>query len=297
MQDQSLVRRVDHLVVRGTDPAALFSIFTQQLLLPQAWPVSTNPFYTSGAIHLGNANLEIMKFGEQEYPTRLYGIAFELLPFETSLPLLSERGIPHTPPMPFYLVDDQGWQVTAWTVVYLGGLMGDTTTSRLFFPLSQKAPKETWESGSLPKPFNRRFGLPFIFNTIYPRGMTFATSYNPAWRSQHIFEEPPHTGLDVQRIYEITVGTNVIDQAYPCWKSLLTPHKEVAAGVWELPDGMHIRLVEHRSNGLRRMVWQVTSLNRAMQFLHKRGMVGKEHDGMPTIDQKKIQGLDIRLVQ
>lgn len=297
MQEQALITRVDHLVVRVPDPKPLFSVFTEQLLLPVAWPVTTNPFYTSGGIYLGNTNLEIMQFGPVDYTARLYGIALELLPFEESVPLLDQHHIPHTPPMPFYLVDDQGWQVAAWMNLYLGGLMGDSATSRLFFPLSQRAPKETWESGSLPRPFNRRFGLPFIFNSVYPRGMTFGVRYHPAWRAKHFTEESNHTGLDVQRIYEVTIGTTNYEQVYPCWKALMQPHKEIKPGIWELPDGMHIRLIEHRSNGLRRMIWQVASLNRAMQFLHKRGMVGKEHNGMPTIEAKKVQGLDIRLVQ
>lgn len=297
MQDQSLVRRINQLIVRISNPEPLFSVLTQQLLLPQAWPVTTNPFYSSCGVYLGNTNLEIMQFGQADYFARLYGLGFELLPFETSIPLLEERSIPHTPPMPFYLVDEQGWQVTAWTYVFLGGLIGNSATSRLFFTLSKSALKESWESGSLPKPINRRFGLPFIYNNVYPSGMTYAIHYNQAWRAKQIKQENDHTGLDVQSVYEVTVGVRNLEKAYACWKSLLAPYKEIKRGIWELPDGMHIRLVKHQSNGLRRMVWQVSSLNRAMQFLHKRGMVGKERDGMPTIDAKKIQGLDIRLVQ
>ena len=294
---QAIVRRVDHVTVRVKTPRPLFSALHQQLLLPQAWAVTTNPFYSSGGLHLGNMNLEVMQFGEQSRPARLFGIAFELEPFETSLPQLEERGIPHTPPMPFYLVDDQGWQVTGWTSVFLGGLLPSSPTARLFFTLSRRAPKETWESGSLPKPFNRQFGLPFIYNTVYRHGITVAMQYNPAWRAQHISQEPTRTGLDVQKVFEITIGTRSYDQTYPCWKALLKPHKEVAPGVWALPDGAHIRLIKHSSDGLRRMIWQVASLNRAAQFLHKRGMLGKEKNGMPTIDSTKIQGLDIRLVQ
>src|SRR5690242_20951046 len=104
MQEQAIVRRVDHLVVRVNPAEPLFKILTQQLLLPQAWPVTTNPFYTSGAVHLSNLNLELMQIGESQQSAHLYGIAFELEPYEISLPLLNNRNIPHTPPMPFFVV-------------------------------------------------------------------------------------------------------------------------------------------------------------------------------------------------
>jgi hypothetical protein len=294
---EPIVRRVDHLIVRVHSPEPLFTTLTKQLLLPQAWPVSTNPFYTSGGVHLGNLNLEIMQVGQQARLARLYGIAFELSPPEVSQPALSLRGIPHTPPMPFFIVDDQGWQVTAWTNTYLGGLLNDNRAARLFFSFSQRAPKDTWEQGSLPKPFTRRFGLPFVFDTVYRNGMIFGVDYNSAWRTANITETTNHTGLDIVRVYEVTVGVQDFGHGYDCWKALLEPYHEVAKGIWELPEGLHLRLVKHRLNGIRRMVWQVTSLNRAAQFLFKKDLLGKEKNGMVSITPDKIMGLDIRLIQ
>ena len=132
--------------------------------------------------------------------------------------------------MPFYMVDDQAWQITAWTNIYLGGLIGSSQASRLFFTLSQRAPKETWESGSLPRPVNRRLALPFIYNQVYKRGITLATRYNPSWHAAHITQQPDHNGLDVQQVYEVTVGARDIDHAHDCWKALLDPHPEIAPG-------------------------------------------------------------------
>lgn len=294
---EGIVRRVDHLIVRVHSAEPVFNLLTQQLLLPAAWPLTTYPFLTSGGVNLGNMNLEVMQIGQQARPARLYGIAFELEPYDISLPELNERNIPHTPPMPFYVVDEQGWQITAWNNVYLGGLLGDSRTARMFFSFSHRASKETWEQTTLPKPFNRRFGLPFVFDTIYRNGMIFAVEYNRAWRNLHVHEELPHTGLDVQRVYEVTIGVQQYERAYECWKALLDPLPEIAKGIWELPDGMHLRLAQRRVNGLRRMVWQVSSLNRAAQFLHKRDLLGKERDGMLTINPEKTMGLDIRLIQ
>jgi hypothetical protein len=294
---EAVVRRIDHLILRVHSPEPVFNLLSQQLLLPQAWPLTTGPFFTSGGVHLGNLNLEIMQVGQQARSARLYGVAFELEPFEISLPELEVRSIPHTPPMPFYVVDDQGWQITAWHNVYLGGLIGDSRLARLFFSFSQRASKETWEQSTIPRPFNRRYGLPFVFDTVYRNGMVFAVEHNPAWRSANIHEELPHTGLDVQRVYELTIGVQQYERSYDCWKALLDPLPEIAQGVWKLPDGMHLRLAQRRSNGLRRMIWQVSSLNRAAQFLYKRELLGKERDGMLTIAPEKTMGLDIRLIQ
>jgi hypothetical protein len=199
--------------------------------------------------------------------------------------------------MPFYIIDEQGWQVTAWNNIYLGGLLNNSQTARLFFSFSKRAPKETWEQGSLPKPINRRFGLPFVFDTVYRNGMVFGVDYNPIWRSANIIEENSHTGLDVLRAYEVTIGVKEYERSYGCWKALLDPHPEISKGVWELPDGLHLRLIERPANGLRRILLQVSSLNRAAQFLYKNEMLGKERNGMISILPEKIMGLDIRLVQ
>ncbi len=294
---EPIVKRIDHLVVRVHSPEPLFSVLTQQLLLPVAWPVTNHPFFTSGGIHLGNVNLEIMQVGQQSRAARLYGIAFECNPYEISLPELDERGIPHTPPMPFYILDDQGWQVTAWNYVFLGGLLDDNRASRLFFTFSQLASQATWEKTSLPRPFTRRFGLPFVYDTVYRNGMAYAVDYNPAWRSAHITEENTHAGLDVQRLYEITISVKRYERAYGCWKALLEPYPEIKKGVWQLPGELFLHLVQRPTDGLRRMIWQVGSLNRAAQFLYKHDMLGKERDGMITIRPEKVLGLDIRLVQ
>jgi hypothetical protein len=297
MTEEAPVSKVDRLVIRVDDPQPLFHTFTRQMLLPQAWPVTTNPFFTSGGIHLGNLNLEILSAGKGHHPTRLFGIAFQLAPYEHSLPVLEQRGIPHTPPQPFYQVDDQGWQVTAWTNVILGGLLGDTPLSRLFINLSHHAPEKTWENGSLPTPLNRRFGLPFLLDRVFHRGMTYAVDYNPAWYALHIHEEPLSAGLEVKGVYEVCIGAQNFVRAHRCWQALLQPHPEIHPGIWQLPGDLHLRLVPAAYDGLRGMTIQVQSLNRALQFLNKRDLITSEKNGSARISRKKMHGLDIHLVQ
>src|SRR5690554_5248415 len=97
---EPVVKCVDRVTVRVSPPDALYETFTQTLLLPPAWPLNTNPFFTSGGVSLGNLNLEIMQVRRQPRAARLSGIAFALSPLADSLPALEERGIPHTPPQP-----------------------------------------------------------------------------------------------------------------------------------------------------------------------------------------------------
>jgi hypothetical protein len=297
MNAEALVKKVDRVVVRAQDPQALLYTFTQLLLLPQAWSLSTNPFFSSAGVHLGNLNLEILHAGSTSPAARLFGLAFCLAPFEHSLPALEERGIPHTPPQPFFMVDDQGWQVTSWTSVYLGGLLGETPASRLFFNLSQRAPGEAWEKGTLPTPLNRRFGLPFLLNRVYPRGITYAIEYNPAWYAQNIHDDPAHSGLDVKGVYEICIGSTNFARARSCWQALLQPYAEIHPGIWQLPGDLHLRLVPAAQDGIRGMTLQVHSLNRAVQFLNRREMLGNQKQGSARIHPRKVHGLDIHLIQ
>jgi hypothetical protein len=311
---ETIVKCVDHLTVRALAARPLFNALVNDLGLPQAWPLTTNPFYTSGGVSLGNINLEVME--AQAHPARLYGIAFELTPFEESLPILDERRIPHTPPLPFYVLDDQGWQVTAWTTVFLGGLFHDGPLASMFFALSRRAAPDTWERGTLPTSFNRRFGQPFVFDRVFHTGMVQAVAYNPVWRAANIQQVqaipvtgaagshapgdvPVSAGLEVLRVFELSVSTRSPERAMRRWDMLLRPHPRLAAGTWLLPEGLHLHLLKTKNGpeGLRRIILQVASLNRAAHFLHRRGMLGEEKNGMIRILSDKLQGLDIRLVQ
>lgn len=298
---QAIIKRVDHLMVRSVPPEPLFTLLKDQLLLPEAWPVTTNQYFTSGSIHLCNLNLEILQLNSDEpqpnQPARLYGIAFELEPYEVSLPELERRGIPHTPPMPYYIVDDQGWQVTAWTNVYLGSLIGGNPLAGAFFALSQRASPNAWEKGSVPSTFKRRYAVPIIFNQVYPNGITLSYDYNPAWRNQNIRPEPDRSGLDIKRVKEVTLAVRDLEQARDAWNRLLQPHPEISPGVWSIPDDLQLRLVPGPQEGLVGMIWQAHSLNRSAQFLHRRGLLGAEVNGAVIIDPKAVLGLDIRLVQ
>lgn len=311
---QAVVERVDHLTVLASPPKLLFRALSERLLLPVAWPVTAHRLYTSGGIHLGNLNLEVMQLRRYESAgdestrrPRLHSIALQLSAFEESLPELDRRGIQHTPPAPYYIIDEQGWRVNAWTSVVLNGLLGGGPLAGIYNAIARRTPADVLDKDTRPRPFPIHFSQPFIYDRVYPTGMVSAVSYNPAWRAQHIREEPPAGGLELLRVYEITVGLRDYARAYPLWQALFEPLPELAPGVWALPDGLHIRLMDaaqapgdtaaRARSGITGMIWQVASLNRAAQFLHRRGIIGPEVDGQVAISPGAIGGLDVRLVQ
>ncbi len=300
MEGARIIKRLDHVTVRVNNPEPLFSMLVDQLLLPRAWPITSYPLFTHAGVHLGNANLEILQIGQRPHATRaarLYGLVFEMEPHELSLPELDRRGIQHTPPTPFYVYDEQGWQTTAWTSVILGGLIRSSTMERTFVNVSQRLSTEGWERTAHPTQFNRRFRTPFLYDRIFRRWMVSGIQYNPAWYAANIQEEPTRAGLEVTGLHEVAVGTSSFPTAYQSWKNLLADHEEVVKGIWRLESGVHVRLLQHNNDGLLGMTWQVESLNRAAQFLHKRGMFGKERNKAISIAPRAIFGLHVRLVQ
>ena len=310
---EAVVERVDRLTVLASPPEPLFRALTERLLLPAAWPVTLHPRFTSGGVNLGNLHLEVLQVrrarppGDASRRARLHSLAFQLAPFDESLPELDRRGVPHTPPEPYYIVDDQGWQVNAWTSIVLNRLLGSSPLAGIYQALARRAPVEPWQSGALAPPPDRSIEQTFIYERVYPTGMITALNYNPAWRALNIRSDPPAGGIELLGVYEITVGLRDFSRAYPLWAALLAPHPELVEGVWELPGGLHLRLIDlskdapqhtaSRRPGITRMIWQVASLNRAAQFLHRRGILGPETGGQITISPAAIAGLDVRLVQ
>jgi len=299
----AIIKRVDHIIVQAEPPEPLFHLLRDQLLLPVAWQIRRDAFFTSGGIHLGNLNLQIMQLNHHKTngsggTAKLNGLGFELNDTQASLYELDRRGIPHTPPMPFYQFDEQGWQITSWTNVYLGGLIGGVNPAgRMFFDLSHFTPANTWEKVALPTDINRKLTLPFVYDRVYPNGITYSVEYNPAWRGINMRPEPDRAGLDIKQVQQITIGTSDFLRARERWRNLLAPHPEVGDAIWVLPDGLHLRLKPASHDGLLSMVWQAHSLNRSVQFLSRRDMMGKEKSGVVQIAPEKIFGLDIRLVQ
>lgn len=298
-----IVKGVDRLLVRTAAVEPLFQLFTQQLLLPEAWPITTYPFLISGGVQLDNLNLELIQMRSEPRGMRkcqrawYYGIGFQMEPVPASLQKLDERGIQHTPPIPFFVLDDEGWQMTAWSSIYLGGFFGDSLLARLFFTLSKRASQAYWEKKSLSARLNRQFGLPFLYNRVFKNGVILSIDHNQIWRRLSFHPSPNHAGLEVKKVAEISVGVRSLSKARIRWKALLDPYPEINEADWQLASGLHIRLVQQPKDQLIGMTLQVQSLNRAAQFLHRRGLLKEQPSGLVAVDPEQVHGLNILLMQ
>ncbi|MBS1983811.1 MAG: hypothetical protein JST16_06540 [Bdellovibrionales bacterium] len=81
--DLPLAKRVDHLMIEHETPAALFTLFSEQLALPIAWPFKDFGGYESGGVCAGDINLEFIRFKESDpryeklNAARITGLALE----------------------------------------------------------------------------------------------------------------------------------------------------------------------------------------------------------------------------
>ena len=119
---EPVVRAVDHVVVRTSTLPALWALFTEALGLPVAWPVATYPGFTTGGIHLGNLNLELLDLGDGA-ATGLYGLVLEPGPLPAVMTELHRRGAEPSEPRD-QCGEQEGRPVRLWTNVDLQAFCG-----------------------------------------------------------------------------------------------------------------------------------------------------------------------------
>ncbi len=301
--------QVDHIAIRVSDPQYLFSLFTDTLHLPIAWPIAPYGFVLSGAVFAGNANIEIFHSGPpQELPdadsteTQFYAIAFEPNFLTESFRELSKRDIPHSPPIPLWGTRFDGYQGKLWTNVILGGLFeGSSRTfiiSRIFGGNSKVS---IFVGNLISKVANSRWAKPFVLKAFGER-IIFLTEYThdvSQTRADGLaeFRERQYNTLGVEAVEEIIIGISEYEEKQVRWQNLLSPFRPSAPGLWHLGEGPAIRLVPDTRDTIQALILKVTSLEKAKAFLTEQNMLGTVSDRQVTIAPSKIQGLDIRLVE
>ena len=81
------------------------------------------------------------------------------------------------------------------------------------------------------------------------------------------------------------------------WDQLLHPAQPNDPGRWELGDGPALKLIEGSKDAIQSVVWEVTSLGRAADWLRGKGWLGETHENAVAIAREPLQGLDVRLAQ
>jgi hypothetical protein len=305
-------KQLDHVVARVDDPHALFSVLTEALSLPAAWPLKSYPSFQSGGVTLGNLYLEIMQCGprrEARGAGRFCAIAFESPAIEEAVRELSERGIPHTPVAPYAERGADGEKIKIWANVVLGRLLGrdfllDTTIALSRLPGAARlsdagsgSALDRWQIGKL---FERSlvFLCEFYYENFGDRPFWSEFKDHDAKRAHDLGRLRAGGGgaLGVERVTEVVAGVKDFGAARELWRTLYAPAPEKAAGVWEVDDGPAVRLVPAASNSIQTLTLKVSSLERAAVSLRESGMLGAVTDNEIAIAPARLEGLDVRLV-
>jgi hypothetical protein len=260
-----IVRQVDRILIESGDPGSLFRIFSTDLMLPEAWPLTENQGYTSGGVSTGNATIEFYHYAtsrrnpaDKDRTARYAGLALEPYPLEKALRELKISGIPYGAPEPFMSTLPDGKRGVQYTTV--------------------------------PLPSFSRAGMSI-----------FLYEYSPAFlkvdirRKQFGNRLTLNNGgpLGIQSLREIVIGSQNFARDHAAWKRLLgTP---TAAGNWNAGGGPAIRLVKGNEDRIQEIAFAVKSLDVAKTFLERKQWLGITTANELFLNASKIQTLKIRL--
>jgi hypothetical protein len=308
-----VVKQLDHVVARVDDPCAVFSLFTETLGLPVAWPLVSYPSFQSGGVALGNLYLEIMQCGRARVASnagRFCAVAFEAPAIEEAVEELSKRGVPHTPVAPYVERGEGGARTKVWSNVVLGRLVGRDLLLDATIMMSRLPGAARMSDAGAGGWFNR-----MQLDALMRRNLVFLVEYHyesfgerPFWsefgnhdnkRAQDLARLQASTGgaLGLERVREVVVGVRDFRKAHALWSKLYAPATEVSKGVWEIDDGPALRLVESDADSIQSLVLQVSSPGRAEEFLRGAGMLGDVTVTHVCVAPERVDGLDIRIAR
>lgn len=263
MAGQGMIAAVDHVTLR-TDQAQfaqVWSLFTQTLGLPTAWPVRDRypgePGFTSGGIGVGSVSIEIFRAGSAMITRgRLYSLALDPgREAAQTVAALDARHIGHSV-MLAVPEDTFGRRGSLWTLIFLDGLLGGDL-SRL-----PQVPDGSPGQAVL----TDRFDVAFADGMVFVCAFTPSPVYDPAklkYRNRLALREA--NPLGVIDTMQIDVGEPNLDPARAGWEQLLgAPDSH---GRWDLGEGPRIRLAPAARSGITGLTWRVASLEAARAYL------------------------------
>jgi hypothetical protein len=265
------IRRIDHIMIRADHPAKIYGFFTEVLRLPVAWPMmSPRAGVATGGVSFGNVNVEAIRFPGQKSQTgkdQLLGFAFEPSPLAECLAELDRRGIRYGELRPLISTRPDGSKNALWTNVTLPQFSdGEAPDATMHIFLSEYSP-------------------------------TYTNVDDRRERLRRQLAESGGGPLGVEAVKEIIIGVTDMKVAQGLWQKLLDPTPMPAPSIWQMSDGPAIRLVQAKKNTTQALVISVQSLRRAKTFLRERDLLGTHSEKEATMDQSKIHGLNIRVVE
>lgn len=266
---QPVVNNINHITIDTTDAANLFALFTQGLGLPEAWPLTVYPQYSTGGVQAGNVNIETLQAtgqaggdtsqaqGQTTAPMAfIYGTVFEPAGTLTEVtPELKARGADPSKPKE---VDAQinGKTVTMWTNVTLQAL----GTKEYIVYLCEYSPE--------------------------------AKAHLEGRKAT-----PPLGGIGVTSMKEVDIVTTDVEKARKDWEQVFAPSKMSSDGLMPIGDGPAVRIRAGTTNRIAAIVFEVQSIDKAVEYLKSKNLLATSTASQAKVDPTKMQGLDIRLVK
>jgi hypothetical protein len=319
-----LVARVDHLYARVEDPRGLFATLHKRLGLPRSYGFARVPSFEGGAVGLGNlVFLEALRYAPGRRVPAPASPGLDGLALDSAQPIadaareLSQRGIPHSPPIS-YIGDPEPFAFgpplqraglrrgkgPLWSLVEVGGLLGDERHARLFRLIPSSDSRLAQMLGRIQGKLmgSERFGDRVMAATITPHPTVWLQQFDAAdmrRASTAAAEELAACGggaLGLVRVSEVVLGAHDPPAERERWQQLLDPLRPGHDGAWRFGDGPALRLTEGGTDRIQALVCEVASLERAADFLEREGMLGARSDDEIGIAPAALQGVEIRLI-
>jgi len=257
LPSESLVRKIDHIVIHSDDPEKMMQLLSEKLALPVVWPLQPFGTFSSGGIGFGNVIIEIGRVSGQP---GLVGIGLEPKPSSVAEVLagLDARALKHDAPNPHYQKDRAGENQLAWTT----------------FGLTALPPAHT--------AFFCKYNISVDESRVWQRRELQNRSGGP---------------LGIESVVELVIGARDIAAAQHEWSLLLGPLRTGEEFIWQIGSGPAIRLVAAQEDHLVMLRVKVTSLERARAFLKSENLLGLDGAREISLERSHVAGTDIRLVE
>lgn len=275
----ALVPQVDHIIISADtveDAKALWSLFSEQLELPVAWPPAQYEGFFSGGVNAGNVNLEFAYSRNESVEShstaqpsrnaRFSGLGLEPEPLAQALPELEQLGLHHGQPDPYQKEDQSGNKTTLWTTVSLDDVSKDDMDV---------------------------FLCEYNSNIFRPR--RDIQEYRRYLKDQ--LRQRGGGPMGIELVKEIVIGTSNYEETMRLWQKLLGPDVRASGGVWHPVAGPAIRFTPSASDGIQSVVVRVVALGRAHRFLQTSGLLGRDAKSRIAIAPNKVMGIDVQFVQ
>lgn len=279
----AIVRQVDHIIVRVdtvADAKALWSLFSEKLNLPIAWPPADYKGFFSGGVSLGNVNLEFAHDSDEPGPphprdngvasAKFSGLGLEPEPLPQAIAELERLRVRHGTPDSYQKEDESGNRSTLWTTVYLDELSKKDMNIFLceyaqdLFLMSNPPRRDTEE--------NRRY----LKDQLKQRG---------------------GGPIGIDSVKEIVIETSDYEATLRTWEKLLGLNAADSRGELHPTGGPAIQLTPSRRNGIQSIVVRVANLERARRFLQTTGLFGHDMKSGIGMDRAKLLGIAVQFTQ